>query len=247
MRITSVLLAFILLIALVASVQEIPIQHRRRTPRESKILIDYVNRGPIAQRVNQLLSKIFPSALTPNIYAYPEVKIINYLDAQYYGYIFYHLVRSILVLLLKHLLLFSIQDHQIFGFLPKNADSQLLVIYTNTSTLPRALPTLLTELTLTSLMDQVLFLDTLDRTPLGLLDFKLRTHFLLKLLLFTELVLLLPSLMVFWVWHGQLFLLTDFPWFLIFWLVKVKSKATRSHFTWPRRLARWISSCFGRS
>lgn len=230
MRITSVLLAFILLIALVASVQEIPIQHRKRTPRESKILIDYVNRGPIAQRVNQLLSKIFPSALTPNIYAYPEVKIINYLDAQYYGYIFYYLVRSTLVLLLKHLPLCSIQDLPTFGFLPKNADSLLLAIYTNTLTQQKVQPTLSTELILTLLMDQVQFQDTLERTPLGSLDFKLRTLFSLKLLLFTELVLLLPSLTVYWVWLGLLFLLTDFPLYLIFWSVKVKSKAILSHF-----------------
>ncbi|CAM6001098.1 unnamed protein product [Sphagnum balticum] len=45
-----------------------------------------MTRGPLVQKVNKLLSKIFPSPMTPNIYAYPEVKIINYLDAQYYGY-----------------------------------------------------------------------------------------------------------------------------------------------------------------
>merc|ERR1712147_77787 len=31
------------------------------------------------------MSRMFPSRLVPNIYAYPEVKITNYLDAQYYG------------------------------------------------------------------------------------------------------------------------------------------------------------------
>jgi hypothetical protein len=44
-----------------------------------------MNRGPLLAKVNALLNKIFPSEMTPNIYAYPEVKIINYLDAQYYG------------------------------------------------------------------------------------------------------------------------------------------------------------------
>ena len=47
--------------------------------------MEYMSRGPLLAKVNNLLSKIFPSDLTPNIYAYPEVKIINYLDAQYYG------------------------------------------------------------------------------------------------------------------------------------------------------------------
>jgi len=46
-----------------------------------------MSRGPIAQRINKILAKIFPSEMTPNIYAYPEVKILNYLDAQYYGYL----------------------------------------------------------------------------------------------------------------------------------------------------------------
>lgn len=49
------------------------------------MLLEYMTRGPMMARVNKLLTKIFPSELTPNIYAYPEVKILNYLDAQYYG------------------------------------------------------------------------------------------------------------------------------------------------------------------
>ena len=52
-------------------------------------------------RVNKLLAKIFPSDLTPNIYAYPEVKILNYLDAQYYGYLFTYIDKSTSVLLLS--------------------------------------------------------------------------------------------------------------------------------------------------
>jgi hypothetical protein len=60
-------------------------EHRKRTPRESKMLLEYMSRGELMTRVNKLLTKIFPSELTPNIYAYPEVKILNYLDAQYYG------------------------------------------------------------------------------------------------------------------------------------------------------------------
>jgi hypothetical protein len=80
-----ILLTVALLLVLAASVQEISMEHRKRTPREAKIFIDYLSRGAMTQKVYRLLSKIFPSDLTPNLYAYPEVKIINYLDAQYYG------------------------------------------------------------------------------------------------------------------------------------------------------------------
>jgi len=60
-------------------------EHRKRSPRETKMLLTYMNRGDYAEKINKILAKIFPSELTPNIYAYPEVKILNYLDAQYYG------------------------------------------------------------------------------------------------------------------------------------------------------------------
>ena len=49
------------------------------------MFINYMNRAPIMQKVIKVLSLMFPSDLIPNIYAYPEVKITNYLDAQYYG------------------------------------------------------------------------------------------------------------------------------------------------------------------
>lgn len=60
-------------------------KHHKRTPREAKIFIEYMNRSPALEKVTKILASLFPSDLTPNIYAYPEVKIINYLDAQYYG------------------------------------------------------------------------------------------------------------------------------------------------------------------
>lgn len=75
----------LLALALAQQHQEIRMQHRKRTPLEEKMLLEYINRTPLLAKVNTLLSKIFPSQITPNIYAYPEVKIINYLDAQYYG------------------------------------------------------------------------------------------------------------------------------------------------------------------
>ena len=78
----------LVILALVLPTEQLPeikMLHKRRTPREEKMLVEYMSRGPLLAKVNALLSRIFPSNLTPNIYAYPEVKIINYLDAQYYG------------------------------------------------------------------------------------------------------------------------------------------------------------------
>ena len=44
-----------------------------------------MNQGPLVQGVIETLQNLFPQKQTPNLYAYPEVKIYNYLDAQYYG------------------------------------------------------------------------------------------------------------------------------------------------------------------
>ena len=74
-----------LVITMTFAIHEIPMKHKKRSPREIKRLLEYMNRGPLAERINKVLAKIFPSQLTPNIYAYPEVKVLNYLDAQYYG------------------------------------------------------------------------------------------------------------------------------------------------------------------
>lgn len=79
------LLALLALLALVSAVQEIPMRHRTRTPREAKLFVEYMNKSPAMMNVQRVLARLFPSANAPNIYAYPEVKIINYLDAQYYG------------------------------------------------------------------------------------------------------------------------------------------------------------------
>ena len=48
------------------------------------MLLTYMKRGEYAEKINKVLAKIFLLELTPNIYTYPEVKIPNYLDAQYY-------------------------------------------------------------------------------------------------------------------------------------------------------------------
>jgi len=75
----------LLFLVCVFSITEIPMRHHKRSPQESKLLIEYLNRGPYMEHINKIISVVFPSNLTPNIYAYPEVKILNYLDAQYYG------------------------------------------------------------------------------------------------------------------------------------------------------------------
>lgn len=82
---SKTLIALACLLVIACSITEISMEHRKRTPRESKMLLSYMNRGDFADKINKVLAKIFPSELPPNIYAYPEVKIINYLDAQYYG------------------------------------------------------------------------------------------------------------------------------------------------------------------
>ena len=49
------------------------------------MFIQYMNRGPLIQEMMDTLSSLFPNRELPNLYSYPQVKIINYLDAQYYG------------------------------------------------------------------------------------------------------------------------------------------------------------------
>jgi hypothetical protein len=41
--------------------------------------------GPLIKKVMSTLESLFPTKQLPKIYSYPEVKIYNYLDAQFYG------------------------------------------------------------------------------------------------------------------------------------------------------------------
>lgn len=82
--IKTVAVLALLLVACV-SIHEIKMTHRVRTPTEAKMFIDYMNRGPLVQGVMNILKNLFPLGQEPKLYSYPEVKIINYLDAQYYG------------------------------------------------------------------------------------------------------------------------------------------------------------------
>lgn len=81
----KLLFACVVLLVSASCIQEIQMKHRHRSPAEARAFIDYMNRGPLAQKTLEILSNLFPSGQVPNIYSYPEVKIYNYLDAQYYG------------------------------------------------------------------------------------------------------------------------------------------------------------------
>ena len=118
--------------------------------------------------------------------------------------------RLMLETLLNNLQSSLTQDHPIFGFLPKNVDSLLPVIFTNTLIHPRAHLMLLMDLISTSPMDQELSQDSLDRILLGLLDLKPKTLSLLRSLLFMESVSLPLNSMESWEWLGLLFQLTVF-------------------------------------
>lgn len=133
----AVILVLGLLLAVASAVHEVPMKHHKRTPREAKMLLEYMNRGPFATKINELLSKIFPSELVPNIYAYPEIKIINYLDAQYYGYTYLYPEKSRLVILPKVSPSSLTLAHRTCGSPLRSADSPLLATFTNTSTQQR--------------------------------------------------------------------------------------------------------------
>lgn len=49
------------------------------------MFIEYMTNGHSMTAAMKTLSALFPHKELPKIYSYPEVKIYNYLDAQYYG------------------------------------------------------------------------------------------------------------------------------------------------------------------
>lgn len=137
------------------------------------------------EKINKIISIIFPSNLTPNIYAYPEVKILNYLDAQYYGYTYQHSDLSALALQNKNLKSSSTLDHPISGSPLKNADSPLPAIFINTLIQPRVQPTTTMVPNSTLPMVQELSKDLLDRTQSLSLDLKQKKLTSVKSLNFT--------------------------------------------------------------
>jgi len=81
---TKLIVVALLLVACF-SLEEIKMAHRVRSPMETKMFIDYMNRGPLVANTLNILQNLYPLGKVPNVYSYPEVKIYNYLDAQYYG------------------------------------------------------------------------------------------------------------------------------------------------------------------
>ena len=81
----KLLIVLAILLVSASAIHEVKINHRQRNPVETMMFIDYLNRGPLTQKTMDILSNLFPNGETPNIYSYPEIKIYNYLDAQYYG------------------------------------------------------------------------------------------------------------------------------------------------------------------
>ncbi len=81
---TKTLAILVLLVVAASSVEEIKMTHKVRTPMEARMFIDYMNRGPMVQGAMKIISNLFPVKQSA-LYSYPEVKIHNYLDAQYYG------------------------------------------------------------------------------------------------------------------------------------------------------------------
>ena len=79
------ILLALLLVATVHCLYEIPMKHKERSPRDAKMFLAYMNRDPIIEKVTKLIHSMFPEERKPDLYSYPEEKIYNYLDAQYYG------------------------------------------------------------------------------------------------------------------------------------------------------------------
>lgn len=79
------LLLFALLIAVALSFHQINLDHRERTALETKRLREYLSRSPALEKIHKVLSILMPHKYSGDLYSYPEVKIYNYMDAQYYG------------------------------------------------------------------------------------------------------------------------------------------------------------------
>jgi hypothetical protein len=81
----NILLVLCVLLVAVSSIQELNIKHRERTPLQSKMFVAYMNRDPIIETMAKVMGKLFGEDKVPSLYSYPEEKIFNYLDTQYYG------------------------------------------------------------------------------------------------------------------------------------------------------------------
>lgn len=78
-----VLLTLVLVAAF--AIHEIPVRHKPRTALENKRLLMYLRHETVLEQADRILAQIFPGRFQSNMYSYPEAKIYNYLDTEYYG------------------------------------------------------------------------------------------------------------------------------------------------------------------
>jgi hypothetical protein len=81
----NILLVLCLLLVAVSSIQEINIKLKERTPFQAKMFLAYMSNDPIIEKMAKIMGKLFGEDKVPSLYSYPEQKIFNYLDTQYYG------------------------------------------------------------------------------------------------------------------------------------------------------------------
>jgi len=60
-------------------------RHKPKTAIESKRFLQYLRHSTLLEKAEKILSQIFPGKFSAGLYSYPEVKIFNYLDTEYYG------------------------------------------------------------------------------------------------------------------------------------------------------------------
>jgi cathepsin D len=79
------LILLTLVLAISLAIHEIPVKHKPRTAVENRRLLQYLRHSTVFEQADLILSHIFPGRFPSNMYSYPEVKIYNYLDTEYYG------------------------------------------------------------------------------------------------------------------------------------------------------------------
>jgi hypothetical protein len=158
------LILLTLLLAISLAIHEIPMRHKPKTALESKRFLQYLRRSTLLEKAEKILSQIFPGKFSTGLYSYPEVKIFNYLDTEYYGYSFTNVAISPLARQVRTSELFSTLVHQTCGFHQRSADCLQHAICINSSMLTRAKLMFKMEQSLTSPTDQVQSLDSLVLT-----------------------------------------------------------------------------------
>jgi hypothetical protein len=146
-------------------------KHKPKTGIEAKRFLAYMRRSTIIEKAEKILSLIFPGRYPTGLYSYPEVKIFNYLDTEYYGYLSQTIiVMSPSVHQVRTSELCSIPAHRTCGSPIKSADCLPPAISTICSIARRAAAMFVTAPSSTLLMGLELSLDIWESTPLELLD-----------------------------------------------------------------------------